>query len=209
MTNLRGVAGLWACWVFAGCGSTEPREWEDSPALALRLSPSGEPRRDRVVLKATVTNVSSRPLAWDREFGVHMGWELRDEKGSAIEKVESSTLQKPSPSESFNRFVILKPGQSIAKEFELTGRVQFSLEGHGTFAGTGDGHTGKYHVGSFAERISKFRIPETCKQVNVRVRYQPHDLARGAFIEWFGEASRELPFWDGRVESDQLTLTIP
>ncbi len=203
------VSALCVCFVLNACGPDEPEPAIDPKAqafysvvreslsvaekpasgLAITLSAAGNPRRDRVVVRATVTNTCDRPLAWDRDFSVHVGWYVTDGTGAAIPRYQQESLSAPSPSELSSRFVILKPGQSFSKEIDLAGRVQESQEGHGTRVSTETGREGVfYHVGIFYETSSKLNIPATCKQINVRLNYYPHNLAFGGSRELVWES---------------------
>ncbi len=229
MRRIARLSALCVCFVLNACGPDEPEPAIDPRAqafysvaresfsvaekpaagLAITLSAAGKLRRDRIVVRATVTNIHDRPLAWDREFSVHVGWVVTDAAGTAIRRYQQETLSAPSPSELSSRFVILKPGQSFSKEIDLAGRVRESQEGHGTRVSTEPGRKGIfYHVGIFYERTSLINIPGTCKQINVRLDYHPHQIGSNGLVNWFGEASRALPLWRGWLESNQLTLAI-
>ena len=210
---------LWACCLLAGCGTSNPPpvalptvESESillpaSPRLLFELTVSGEQRRDRIAVTATITNSSRETVAVDREFSLGVVWLVKDETtGTAIVPKYLGTAPKPESGEAQKRFVILQPGKSVSKEIELTGQVKTTLEGHGTFAENGGA---SYHKGIFYERLTQFKIPDTCKQLAIAFASGESDfLASGAMIDWFGEETRALSLWHGRGRSNVLKLSL-
>ncbi len=222
MSRIAKFAALSVCFVLNACGPVdskpliEPRtlasresprmfdrfaERRDAPGLTLRLSGSGLARRDRIVVRATVTNISARRVGWDREFSVHVLWRVADQNGAIIAPYALSRCSIPTPAETQTRFVILDPGQSFSYDIDLSGRFRTSVESHGTYGGT------HHHAGIFYEDFVQYHIPDTCKRININLAYSEDHLASGAMIQWFGDIVRELRS-NGPVGSSKLALSF-
>jgi hypothetical protein len=186
----------------AGQQANAPALPEPGPRVELRLSPIGEERRDRIVIMATATNKSHRPVAWDRFFSVHLHWSVLGENNEAIAWESSAMASRPTPTDSGNRFVVLRPGESFSKEIDLRGPLRVGFEGHGTYRNGG-------HKGNFYEKLGQYHLSDEYKQITVRLDYFVADhLAYGGLIDWFGEGMREQPFWEGRIESNLLIIPL-
>jgi hypothetical protein len=209
------LIGLWACILLTGCSANDPTPTADQanlrgsdptlsglgPGVELRLSTSGDQRRDQIVVTATVTNKSRQLVAWDSEFSVHVHLGVRGDKSDGVEWERLTMAARPTPAESRDRFVLLQPGQSVSKEIDLSNPLRAGIEGHGTYPKGG-------HKGIFYEELGRYYISDDCKQITVSLGYSVHHLAFGGLIDWFGDGLRELPFWDGRAESTPLTVRL-
>jgi hypothetical protein len=227
MSRLAKLAVISVCFVLMTCGPVDseppiapwrpainPAAWpihsgaaRRTAGLSLRLSASGEQRRDRIVVNATVTNISGSPVSWDREFSVHVGWRVADEKGTAIAQESLESCAKPAPRESQNRFMILMPGQSFSTNIDLAGRFRASFEAHASGIMRAPAQ-GCVSWGIFREEFAQYHIPETCKRIVIKCGYNVDSRAFGAIVDWFGGGTGGLRFWDGPVDSAALTISL-
>ncbi len=195
-----GVSGL---AMLGGCGQQRTPSRE-AQKLSLELVPSGRQRPDRVVLKATVTNNTDSPLAWDREFCIFLSWRLSAD-GQDLRPEYLESLPPPAPAELHTRFVVLDPGHALSREIELTRGFRLFASGHSTRR---VGVNGAFVHQAFAnEEIARYRIPEALGRVTVSLDYCiTFDGSRG-FYSWFGDNCETLPFWDGGiVHSNELNI---
>ncbi len=205
MARIRTGIGLCAFFLFAGCSNdTTP------PGLVLRLSALGTQRRDRVVVRATVTNESTHSAAWDREFSAHMQWKMVNAQGQRLAWEKLGILPRPPASEFKNRFAILQPGESLVRDFELTDRVRACIEGHETSGSHGTTGGPVYlHQGIFYESVGRFRVPVSEHQITVSLARVVDDMAYGGFSEWFGHDEDELLGSRPEIVSHDLTISFP
>jgi hypothetical protein len=201
--NKLGI-GLWSVVVVAGCAN------DAAPGRStLQLSVVGSQRRDRVVVRATVTNESRRAVAWDREFCAHMHWKVVTAGGQAIFLEKLASLPNPPASEFKNRFAILEPGESLAHDFELTYLLRVCTEGYTTSLAEGTSESRVYlHRGIFHESVGRFRVPETEDQVTVSLAYVVVLEAYGGFSDWFGHDQSELPLESNEIVSNNLAISF-
>ena len=97
MRRVVPLSALTVCFVLNACGVDDPEVHlpnlvrptvadmsvppRRNAVLELGLSAIGEQTQDRIVVCATVKNISAGPVAWDREFAAHVRWSVVDDDG--------------------------------------------------------------------------------------------------------------------------------
>jgi hypothetical protein len=97
MQRVVPLSALTVCLVLSACEIHEPEKPLPSlvkPAIAslsvpparnavleLGLPAVGEQTQNRIVVRATVKNISASPVARDREFAAHVRWSVIDDDG--------------------------------------------------------------------------------------------------------------------------------
>jgi hypothetical protein len=225
MRRVVPLSALTVCFVLNACGVDDPEvrlpnsvkraiAAESVPpkrnaVLELGLSAVGEQNQDRIVVRANVKNISARPVAWDRDFAAHVGWSVVDDKRVLLVREHVLFRNTPAPAESRDRFVILKPGESISKDIELTDRVQMSNVASVRMTMLlPNGPLGCLTNDTYSEEVSKFTVSERCKQVTVSWGYSVGATAMRASQDWFGEGLRGLPFCYDSLQSKPLTVSL-
>ncbi len=225
MRRVVPFSALTVCFVLNACGVDDPEvRLPDSvkraiaaasvppkrnAVLELGLSAVGEQKQDRIVVRATVKNISARPVAWDREFAAHVGWLVVDDKRMPLVREHLFFRNTPAPAESRDRFLILKPGQSISNDIVLTDRVQTSnVTSVRMTKSLPNGALGCVTNDTYSEEVSKFTVFDGCKQVTVSWGYSVEAAAMRASQDWFGEGLRGLPFCYDSIQSKPLTVSL-
>ena len=204
MKRIQLGIGLWSVVAVAGCAN------DAAPGgSTLQLSVVGSQRRDRVVVRATVTNESRCAVAWDREFCttcIGKWLPLVDKPSSWKNWPASRTRQHLSSridSRSWNQV------SHYAHDFELTYLLRVCTEGYTTsLAERTSGSRVYLHRGIFHESVGRFRVSETEDQVTVSLAYVVVLEAYGAFSDWFGHDQSELPLESNEIVSNNLAISF-
>jgi hypothetical protein len=164
--------------------------------VSLRISPQGAQRRDHVVLLVEVRNVSSRPLAWDREWSIFLQWRVLYDDANTLTSPDTVDSRMTQTKESLDRkrFLVIKPGGACEKECTLTEPFRrfridpISIEG-------------QKHPTMFRgyEEMVKYVIPKSVRRMRVQMEYDTFRQV-GAFRDLFGFRWDEvgLPGWDAK-----------
>jgi hypothetical protein len=188
---------LWSFLVVAGC-STDTRPQD----LRLRISAVGAQRRDRIVVRVTATNQSQESVLIDRELSAFMHWELSGVSAPILMWEKLANLEKPPESDFETRFVILKPGESIEHDFELTYLVRNCIVGHTT---SGSKHV---HGAIFYESVGRWRIPAAERQITISFAFALDPEGYGGFRSWFGHDAKERADLPYDTISNKLTISL-
>jgi hypothetical protein len=199
------------------CGSHELKPLEDST-------------RDKLAINVTITNLSARPVGWDSEFSVFLSWTLGsegDSTGSAREQT-SSHIKQTESSLSKTRFILIEPGDSIAKTVILN--VPFR-----TFACDEDGKGYEVWTRYFLSEYERDQARRSAEdlywrfhgkgspqwehnsnfgkglhKIQVRLGYYGSPDLRNpdAFKNLFGFEPKEVSLWDDDCDSNVLQIDL-
>ncbi len=222
MRRVVPLSALTVCFVLNACGVDDPDVQlpnlvratiadmsvarARNAVLELGLSAVGEQTQDRIVVRATVKNTSANPVAWDREFAAHVRWSVVDDDGLPLVRERFKSAEPP---QSWGRFVILKPGESISKEIELKDRVQmFRIGSMRASRRLSNGALGCVTNATYYEEVSKFSVFDRCKRGTVSWEYSIQWAAMQAAERSLGEGHRSLPFCRDSLQSNPLTVSL-
>jgi hypothetical protein len=170
--------------------------------LRLQLTPVGEPRRDRLVLRLDVTNIEKVPISWDKECSVFLEWKLVTPDGRQLVTTDVAQLEREDTRQAGTRFVPLLPGQTFSKEIELTRSFRQFVSGHSA-------HTaGVVHQTVGYEAMVRVQIPQRIDSLEVSVEYNLGMDGAGGFWSWFGVKHEDVRLQSHRAESNVVTVRL-
>jgi hypothetical protein len=180
-------------------------ESEEPPPIAVSLDAARPSSRDHVWVTVRVTNIGDVPFAWDREFAAPLQWHLWSNRSNRLTPKTNRDAERPMLIPPEERFVVLKPGESLQKEFELTKpvRVWFTIGGMRPMPGGGLGHTSDP-----IEQFEHYEVPAESSTVSVGIDYDSIGFGASGFRNSFGATSRELGLPRARVQSNLLRIPI-
>jgi hypothetical protein len=179
------------------------------PKVKLELTTVGEPRRDRIIVRISATNLGACPIVWDSEFATLLEWSMWiGTSPDYTATVNHDPVPHAEPPLTTGRFVTIRPEESVSKEIDLTKGVRTFVTGHGTITSPegGFGHTPIAY-----EAILKFWIPEKSKTITVSTRYSELNLdglGGDTFLMYFGKTLKDAGLPEGWFESNQLVIHI-
>src|SRR5262249_32925930 len=154
-------------------------------------------RPDRVVLKLEVTNEGDAPAMWDREFSTFIKWRVKTADGTPLTPVRASDLARPTAAEVKARFAALQPGQSLAKEIDLTKAVRPFVSGHSS-----------EHAPTGYEEVVRFETPRSATGLRVEAEYALGFDDRGGFFVWFQRRVEDVGLWQGKSQPAHATVAF-
>ena len=90
------------------------------PCLKIMITPEGAQSRMRIALALEVVNVGAEPIQLDSELCIFFNWVARDDACRFIHLTHLESLDVPAEARTKDRFISIKPGESIKRDFLLT-----------------------------------------------------------------------------------------
>ncbi len=158
--------------------------------------------------RVTLTNTSKKDLIFDRELvtGINVRISSDDplakERGQdRVVREEGKDLPVPPKDAWKARFVALKPGQSLTRDFDVSKPFRYVYQGHGT-------DMEGVHHGFYSEQTARLTVPADAPRIFVQVWYDRAVwmMARPQFIDWHGKNPEEIGVWNGRARSNLLRI---
>jgi hypothetical protein len=193
-------------------GAQKAKGGGDDTALALKLEvverPDGDLRQAK--LRLTATNTSKQDIILDTELLVGFQLKFETDIGSKdafvsedrdVTPEEVKRWSKPTREAARKRFAKVAPGQSRARDYDLSQPVRAVKEGHATLKD-------KRHVGFYYEADIRYRLPPRAKKLFIQVSYQGEVwmFAESEFEEWFGVSVAKSGLWQGQTVSNTVTV---
>ena len=154
-------------------------------------------------LKLIVTNTSIKDVIVDNELVAGFNLKVDTDPSDGTNVSDYRTLEKPSPQEAGKRFRKLAPGDSLSRTYDLSQPVRSVAQGHCTYKNGG-------HVGFYYEAERKLDIQFDVTRLIVRVAYEGRVwmFSHRQFEAWFGVSEDASGMWQGRAESNTVTVAI-
>ncbi len=183
----------------------------EEDALKMELTVLKQPGKDLsgMQLQLKVTNTSTNNLVLDKElaagFSLRFRTDLSDENVKSEERdvcwKEVSRFSKPSSAAASKRFVVLRPGKSLSRKYDLSKPVHSVIEGHSS-------DKNMVHRGFYYEATVRYAVPAGAKKVLIDAWYDRGVwmMATPQFQEWHGRSAQDLGVWDGRANSNTVSV---
>jgi hypothetical protein len=154
-------------------------------------------------------NASAKEIVLDKilvaGFSLRLKAEILEKDGTLGEMEaiagETKALEKPGPEAAGTRFVSVKPGDSLSRNYDLAGPIRYVVQGHET-------DRNHIHHGFYGEVTGKFSVPSGARKLIVEAWYERGfwRMAHDQFEEWFGRSGAKIGLWTGRARSNRLVL---
>jgi hypothetical protein len=169
----------------------------------LEITPERPPRRDALVVKAKVTNVSNSPIGWDSLFSVFLSWELlMDDNETPLTPVIVERVQQTPESLAKTRFVLIEPGKSVSKVFELTKPFRRFRQGPAALRSFEPGAD----PGVGYEELVQYTARKWTKKLSVRWVYSRDSWSAGSARHLFGYDANDVKLSGRAVDSNTLVF---
>lgn len=201
--------------LLSGCAHVQPQQeslaWSEDDTLRLDLSVVAVPegKLQRTQLRLTATNTSTNSIVLDKEmlagFCLRFRTDLTEEPlhsdARDVSTREVARLDKPLPTAAAHRFVALKPGDKIARTYDLSQPMKTVCEGHMS-------DQNSVHYGFYYEALTQFVVPERAEALMVDAWYERGVwmMSVPQFEEWHGKSPEEIGLWGGRARSETITV---
>ena len=201
-------AGVWVI-EFMRPRPVESIEDGTQGSLRLKIELIGRPARERIAVKATITNQSQSNIFWDTDFALGLHWQVVGD----VNWLKNSGAGTFGEWQLANRFIALKPGEAIDHVVQLTEDVPDIQEASGRVPSS----RGKsIEIGSWAiEKSSRLQVSRDARQISVRLIYDPRGTSQSRGVEALirhrctNAPARNSHMYRERIESNQLLLKIP
>jgi len=199
------------CQPAVTCGQQVPfaaayAEGIKSP-VKLEIATVGPIRSDRLRVRITVSNTGTASFVWDKEFAVLLDWVIGSDSGEQIFEHDMQMIERPEKPFDANRFVQLKPGESISKTVDLAAGYRIFFSGHGSILS----QDGMLHVPTAYEAVAKFKFPKDASAVRISASYASSNLDNlggDTFEFYFGRTLRAAGIPEGPFESNRIRVVF-
>ncbi len=199
-------------WTAETAPASLPPKKAENPLL-LELTALNAPIRDfnKLKLQLKATNTGTNDLIVDKElvtnfslrFATRTNGALGFSRDVDVENKEVSRLETPSTNAYKERFIALKPGKSIVREYDLARPLRIPNSGHMTVL---EGRA-RIHHGFYYESMDQYIVPPAVEKLRVRVFHGGvWPMAAHEFKQWHGRTSEELGLSESNTESNALIV---
>jgi hypothetical protein len=195
---------------------------DDNQLVELRLTPVGEQRRDKICINVAFRNLTNKPVGWDQEFSVFMGWHVTPidneadlaaniATGMVMHSMDPTTVEEEvrqtKESLSEKRFAMVPPQESLNKTVCLTEPFRcFNVK---SWEGTVDSRHPSRHKGY--ESLQRYRFDNRTKWVTVVLGYKRSRYSNHGFSALFGFHPDKVSLSHGnigQISSNPLVLQV-